>query len=317
MIFTLNIQNSPPVGYYMNMKLDWNGVNLFDTYLQAKIVQEQITVTNQNLFVTNGSIYFRTPEPNINLSSIFDNNEDFKNIILNTGRFPDGIYLFTLRAVNDPQEQILISNVETFSLEIRNANAIYLLSPGVQLGGMIPTINNLPINFLWNSNLIGINNIVPGLGTFTLTIREFDQVGDIQLDNIDNGQVFRQITDLIGSNYSEFIPFESGKYYAWQISTPLADPSITNPLDQPTLQSPWIVFKYVVEGSAAGTTPEDEIVIILTNLNDPQVNGTLNDEFKPTGNVYVDDQLFSGMGALQQLQRLSGKVIKSISVSDQ
>jgi len=235
-----------------------------------------------------------------------------------------------------------------------------------------------------NTGGISFDNLDSHAGKFTLTIREFNQVDDINQDNMDNGTIYRVIPDIVGTNFTDYIPFQSDKYYAWQVSIPLVSTD-ADPQHIPSLKSSWFVFKYSdilstgggatggssgtgigmttpgsitgggsaggtgegtnggtgegtgsgsgsgvsgsstggtgsgsgSNGTVGGTTPENEIVIILTNLNNPQVSGLLNDGFVPTGNVYVGDQLYSGDGAILQLQKLAGKSIKSITMSDE
>jgi hypothetical protein len=362
-LFSVDISNNTgtPIPYSMYMKLEWSGASnhLFETWLEARNTLGSIPLhlTNQSMIISSISTLFNEPDPSLKLSTIMDQSPEFKDAILHTGRFPDGKYTFTIQAVMPFNHSSPLSEVATFVLDISNANAIYLQAPGVQLGGMVPTLSNLPLTFLWNSNIGGIlpSSSIPGLGKFTLTIREFDQASDLQLDNIENGQVFRVIPEIVGSIFSEYIPFENSKYYAWQISTPLSTTDAANLATAPTLKSPWFVFKFnsdaiggiggssgtdlggstggngAIGGSGAGSgpgigsgngttggnSPEDEFLIILTNLNNPQVNGILNDGFRPTGNVWVGDQLYSGNSALQQLQGLAGKTIKSITLSNE
>jgi hypothetical protein len=338
LIFTVQIHNTGLIEYSMHVELLWNSNQLFDTYFLAKTenIQSMTPLTNQSLLTANASMYFHSPDPGLDLNSIMNENPEFKDAILNTGRLPDGIYYIHLQTVSPDNHSQVYSNELVISFEVRNANAIYLQSPGVPLGSMIPSLGVLPLTFIWNSNLVGLNIAqMPSLGKFTLTIREFNQVEELQADNVENGQIFRLIPDIMGSIYTEYIPFQNNKYYAWQISTPLSASNSNNPDDVPALKSPWYVFKFTSEvtgdgsggdngtgltgsnGASGGTTAEDELLIFLTNLNDPQVNGLLNDEFRPTGNVFVGDQLYTGNSALQQLQRLAGKTIKSITVSDE
>ncbi len=321
-LFIGKVQNntSSPIDYKLYMKMTWNSSRLFETWLPAinPISTIPLTIPNQTLLNSVGSTLFGEPSPALSLSDILDSNPDLKDAILHTGRFPDGIYHFYVQAQSTnsgPSNQTPYSNLLDINFEIRNANAIYLQRPGVQLGGMVPSISNLPLTFAWNSNLAGL--LQDGFGKFTLTIREFNQVEDLQLDTVENGQLFTVIPDIDGSMYSNYISLQNGKYYAWQISTPLSNPDTSNPSSAPLLKSPWYVFKFVNEGSSQGSTSEDELVIILTNLNNSGISGLLNNGFQPTGTVWMGEKLYSGSSALQQLQSISGKTIKSITVSDE
>jgi hypothetical protein len=256
--------------------------------------------TNRDVFAEGGSDLFEAIDP-ISVSQILDNVPHLRDVILNTGLFPDGRYIFTAQFFNrntsDP-----VSNEAEFRFTVRNPGGIFLISPGVALGGRIPQVSSMPLNFIWSSNLArGTDN------PFLLTVKEFDDPYLLSSDFIETeGQVVAE--EIIeGSNFfSEYLPLKEGRYYAWQVTSFLHDPTVSTP---PVIKSPFYVFQYSTDAEYDNKAAIEAIRLYLLSLNIQWITELLNQGFDPSGILNYDGSVLSGPGAEALINQLKNRQV--------
>ena len=223
--------------------------------------------------------------------------------------FPDGTIKaeVKMRAVTSAQ----YDEPAHFTIIVKNTGDITLLSPGQKLGGTPPQVNLKPVNFMWNALNTGFNKA-------WITIREFpENLTPTQTSVALSGTLFYETPDDAAAQdliknfmFSDFLPFNDGCYYAWQITldrytqhNPVS-PS-KRPRDSESLKSEWYVFQYVTDGTAVDN--ESELKTLLMSLNDDAINVLFSQGFNPAGNVILNGRNYSGHEAVRLLREIIQK----------
>ncbi|HPF09366.1 MAG TPA: hypothetical protein PL020_06500 [Candidatus Cloacimonadota bacterium] len=222
---------------------------------------------------------------------------------LMSGYFPDGIMKISV-AIRAMDTTIWESS-DTFSLVIRNAGAIYLSSPGRQINQVPPKLSHLPLTFIWNAVATSFND-------HYLIIKEFDPHDIPQSNTVESrGAVVYHSPGPVNSGFSEYLPFNDGCYYAWQVYTPLHDsstpynPEQINGANSKKLSSSWYVFQY--REDANEDLSASEIYGILSQLNNERIIRILLQGYRPTGEVILDGRSYKGQDAVDIIESLAGK----------
>lgn len=146
--------------------------------------------------------------------------DNIEDLIIDTGRMPDGNYVFELGIYDYDyeNEQIgdLLSNPGTAVVVIRSPISISLITPGNPVGLGVTNISELYPNFIWFSNL----------ENYTLTIYELDEMYDT-IEEIEMLDPHFVETNISGTNYSyspDAPDFVLNKIYAWQVSAKVLSP---------------------------------------------------------------------------------------------
>ena len=144
-----------------------------------------------------------------NFDDFLDNIED---LIMNTGRMPDGNYIFNIGIYEEGhqgEEAYLLSNPVTAIVTIRSPISISLITPGNPIGLGVTNITEQYPNFIWFSNL----------ESYTFKCYELDRIYD-SVDEIEMLEPYYTESDIAVTSYS-YPPrapgFEYNKTYAWQI----------------------------------------------------------------------------------------------------
>ncbi|MCB5263046.1 MAG: hypothetical protein LHW64_03850 [Candidatus Cloacimonetes bacterium] len=293
--------------------LKWNNAVLIQPNQVVFITRQamppngMITADNRDL-ITEGSSLDIQPFSNINvdLIEVMKNNPLMKEAAL-SGYFPDGEIKMEVSVKGENTANW--DNTATFSIKIRNAGAIYPLSPGKVIGQVPPIVKDIPVSFLWNAINTGFNEQL-------IVIKEFPPNGPPS-----RSTVAQTGTDIYrtpeggnaASGFSDYIPFTNKNYYAWRVYTPIFDQ--TNPIEidkSPSqgnfLASDWFVFRYMADDVDAPSP--DEVQALLNILGNAQLINFLNLGFTPTGEVIFEGRKYTGQDAIDILNSLVGKDIK-------
>ncbi len=315
LFFTVTASNTtgePIDEFYLTYSLGWNDEPLIDFETRARnreslAADTPLIFNNQDILVETGSRYFFRPVPTLTLAEIVDRIPDFRDVIINTGMLPDGVYLFTVRLV-DANDQLL-SNEDNMVIRVMNPGGIFLVSPGVSLGNTIPAVSSIPVSFIWSSNLASSPQ-----NPFRLVIKEFDDPSLLSPDFIEmEGLTIAEIDNLQNTYYSDFIPLQDGKYYAWQISTELIDPTVSIP---PGITSPYYVFRYVEDASYDQEGAMNAIRMYLLSLNINWVTELLNSGFDPSGIIDYNGTVWTGSGAENLIFELQNRQVIDVKLAD-
>ena len=313
----LSIHNNLGSATKINMKLEikWNQILLTAAeYISKEPIPANgafPTLTNQDLITNTASGHFtEIGNANINFDTIVENSELLKRAVL-SGFFPDGMLQIVVQCkpTNVPQ----YGAPAIFTINVRNAGVINLVSPGAPAGSAPPSVNASPVNFFWNQVNTGFND-------YYLMIREFPPNNPPMSANVENtGSLFYSSPSALpATNFSDFLPFVSGNYYAWKVSTTIF--SETNPAGSRAqdlnrrLASNWFVFRYVSDDQIPGNEL-NELQLLLSSIGNNQLNSLFNQGFAATGILYYEGRTYSGEEAVELVRSWLNKPL-TIEIKD-
>ena len=191
---TLTIRNTgtPLVKIDLKLVLEWNNILLVETIFSSKDKQEFWTLTNRDLITNKASTFFdfKPGSEGITVQQAIEKSPTLKSAVL-AGYFPDGELKFKVW-VREYSETVFDNNnavSDDFTIIIRNAGNITLLSPGVPIGKTPALVSGFPLSFLWNSQLTDFNK-------YKLIIKEFPPGNPPSLNTVDRaGAVFYETPD--------------------------------------------------------------------------------------------------------------------------
>ncbi len=213
--FTINF-NVPDVleDYVIHCDMEWYDYSAYATLSPDDPSQLPSSLTNQDIIRSNNAGGFEVDET---FSDFLSNIED---LILDTGRLPDGNYVFEIAvysAGHGGEDQYLLSNKVTFVLTIQSPITISLITPGNPIGlGPAVIADQFP-NFVWFSNL----------ADYTIKIYELDE------EYQSAEEIEQQIEPFFEENnypstsfpYPPNAPdFRRNIVYAWQVSSEINTP---------------------------------------------------------------------------------------------
>nr|MDK2850346.1 hypothetical protein [Candidatus Cloacimonadota bacterium] len=293
----------------MQVVLKWNNQTIIGPQELVSISKEvlsphqSVILSNRDLITEHENIYF---EPDgyteIDIMDSIENYPTLEEAAI-SGYFPDGVLELELsvKGENSPNWE----STGSFRIRIRNAGSIQLISPGRPIGQTPPNVSALPLSFFWNAVNTGFNDE-------QLVIREFAPYLPPQLSTVERSgtEVYHSETGVM-SGFSDYIPFNDGYYYAWQVYVPLYDEN--NPLNQRSsagnsLKSRWFVFRFVED------MPSDrdgsDIQALLNQLENEDLLNLQNLGFTPTGEVIFEGKVYRGQDAIDLISNLLGKEIE-------
>ncbi len=309
LLTTVTVTNKLQTAYRfsMNIRIHWNQVEIINfTSRSNNLLHNGIPgiYTNRDLITSSQSTYFDTPEGDVSIQHVLEQNTVLRDA-LQSGYFPDGTLTFTFIAtplseyVSNP-----VSDEASFNIRIKNINAIFLSYPGKPLGQTPTDISIRPVTFMWNS----VNNTE---NQFRLVIKEFMPNNQPTQNTVETGgkKVFDQ--EVQGMVYSDFLPLQNNRYYAWQVSTVIQNEFQSN---SENLKSEWYVFRF---SSDSGTSLADisELMAILRSLNNAEINDVFDSGFSTTGAIFYEGQIYTGADALNLARSLIGQEIE-VDVTD-
>ena len=307
---TLTITNDQQDQYVkLRIEISWNNNEIISGDDAVFISEEKIApgqviqMTNRELITNTSNQYFR-PDGSININ-IIDEIEDLSILeeAVLSGYFPDGE--IQLRISAWPEDAPANVTSRTFTITIRNAGSINLISPGALIGLKVPDLSDLPVNFIWNAVTTSFNKQ-------TLVVRQYPPNGQPKLSTISSTGTEILRVDDVNSGFCEYLPLKTDYYYAWQVFTDRYDehnPKLGRSGSQSNpYASSWYVFRYV-EDKGGDATPE-EVQTILDMLQNPALLNILNLGYTPTGEVIYEGRTYRGQDAVDILSSLLGKDIK-------
>lgn len=241
-LFTVEIRNQgeQSLSYYLIVDLLWNNTSLLSN--QRVIANQPIEpggfdlVTSRQIISDENNPDFNA-EPDVDFDTVLSRNPRFKNIVLSTGRFPDGSYTFTAQAFETGTDETL-SGISSRSIEILSPVSIDLISPGVPLGNQVTGIYETYPIFSWFSNL----------EEYRLNVFEVDS-WNTTAEQIERSSPLYTVSTVMNNHpYPPDAPvLEPGKTYAWQVTGILTTPAGTGG-DSDVTKSPVFTFQIIEPG---------------------------------------------------------------------
>lgn len=307
------ISNNGSQDFRIQMKVEllWSGVP--EPLISAEFISNQALpaggqfpgLSNRDLVTNQSSAYFtRMGKSNFSLDQLSRRSPILRDAV-KAGFFPDGV--FSIRVFVKPQsadDNWTGAISSSFDIRIENNEPITLISPGVPAPAQPVAVDENPVTFVWNHLDTGFNryvlcilefpeNLPPGPQSLAITGRRFFQ------------------SEVQGFEFSDFLPFKPGNYYAWQVFTRRYsefEPSGSGywqEQDSNSLSSGWHLFQYT-----AATADEDasqRMISKLRKLGDPDLEELFIQGFKPTGEVIWQGRSHSGRSASELLDMISGQ----------
>ncbi|MDP8204274.1 MAG: hypothetical protein P9L95_07075 [Candidatus Tenebribacter mawsonii] len=149
--------------------------------------------------------------------------DSIEDLIIDTGRMPDGNYIFEIGVYEEGyegEEAYILSNPVTAIIVIRSPISISLITPGNPIGLGVTNISEPYPNFIWFSNL----------DDYTIKIYELDGVYDT-VEEIEMLEPYFIESEILGTSFS-YPPsapeFVMNQTYAWQISAIATSPNASS-----------------------------------------------------------------------------------------
>jgi hypothetical protein len=269
-LFDLEIRNNNQQQAYqikIIASMEWRSTMLVQgspiTPNQQPLIYGQPLIIHNRDVISNYSANF---EVGTSWDEILENNPGFKDLVINTGRFPDGLYVFRFY-VEELVTRTQLSDIFTISINLRSPNPITLITPGSPIGfGISKVMDNQPY-FVWFSNM----------NKYILRIWEL-QHSNYSVQQIEGMKPYYEKNDLLATSFS--LPPESAlqnnKIYAWQIAGQIETPAMTNPTfeksnvylfeisgDLPDYQDNQLLIQLLNQFSAEEVAGLDELIKLL------------------------------------------------------
>ncbi len=306
-LFTGNIQNttSESFEFYLTLQILWNNQHLLDESdgkINSRIpinANQTWTFTNQDIINNIATGYFKA---HLDVDNIQNKISEFKDVLMETGKFPDGEYILRFKAYDLDNNQI--SNTEEYSFTIINYSSITLIQPGLQLGnGVLEIPDNEPF-FIWNSNA--------STYTFKLYHLQSDNNSADQLDS--TSPLYETTVQTNTFRYPPSAPaLENNQLYAWKVEFE----NQTGTGSTSTISSNYFVFK--IHSGTSQTGEYNQIITFLQNLgiNSSQIQNLFQNGYAPTGIITFNGKIITQDEWNEILDKIiSGELtIKSVNVN--
>jgi hypothetical protein len=257
---------------------------------------EILNLSNRDILISGDASSFTNIE-GLEFDDILDASDEFKDLVLDLGYFPDGDYIFEIILRDDSGEAI--SNPATFTFTIISPTAVSLISPGSPFGLEPAFILDLHPYFLWFSNL----------SDFTLKLYEVDEMCDNPDDiPLQSDPVFE--VDLTGTTVLSYptsaYPLQYNTLYAWQVCALISSPFTGQ---ENTLESSFFIFNIADE--EGGSEEDQSIINFLQQINIVELEEILQffEEGYSFDNLYLNGEEISIDFLNELLQKiLSGEL---------
>ncbi|MEA2095275.1 MAG: hypothetical protein U9P73_01090 [Candidatus Cloacimonadota bacterium] len=246
-----------------------NGTSTTNAVLYCKMIWEdeyaEITLTpnTPGQFPTNLSseeIINSAPVGFTTVESFGDFLDSIEDLIIDTGRMPDGNYIFEIGIYEEGQEgedAYLLSNKVTAIIVIRSPISISLITPGNPIGLGVTNISEPFPNFIWFSNL----------EEYTIRIYELDGVYDT-VEEIEMLEPYFVEMNIGGTSFS-YPPnapeFVLNQTYAWQVSALVMSPIAAS---ESEYKSTMYLFRL-----SDSASEESSLQILINFLNQLDIDG--------------------------------------------
>jgi hypothetical protein len=301
-LFAINLRNltDSDLQFKLIVSLEWRGRYLVTNNVITPINANNypippnavMRVTNRDL-ITDNSEYFQAEQ---DWNDILNDNSDFKDLVFDMGRFPDGVYTFTFQAV-EQDGSTPISNQETFTINLRSPNPITLITPGSPIGfGVSKVMDNQPY-FVWFSNL----------SQYTLKVWELQHT-NYSVQQIEGlTPYFENEEDLTTTSFSLPVEYalENNRIYAWQVVGLVETPANTNPVYEKSN-----IYLFEVSNDLSDQSDNQLLIQLINQFSLDDVSG-IDELIKLLENGYELTE-----ADYQRLMQLfsDGKKVKSIKI---
>jgi hypothetical protein len=313
----ISIRNDSEIAFIfqVNLQIYWNSIPLLNgsgiTFQSLEQIQPGMVrnLTNRDFIRQEAGSILDKPDGDISLETIINSDTVLRNAI-QSGFFPDGTITFVFTASSRDSNKAVPSLAETsFTIRIKNITNIFLTFPGRPIGENPPNVSTRPVTFLWNTMYTGHNN-------FSLVISEFPANRPPNIDNVSTtGRMVYEGVIIDRNLFSDYLPFQDGCYYAWQVSTGLFDennPVTVSGKQQSSqagiLKSDWFVFRYSTD-LAGEDSYYQQLLAYLNMLNNPVIQNVFAQGYRITGAVFSEGNASTGIDAVNLVKPLVGKQI--------
>ncbi len=252
-LFNLTIEGTTTTNAVLYCKMIWE-----DEYAEITL-----TPNNTGQFPTNLSseeIINSDPVGFATVESFGDFLDSIEDLIIDTGRMPDGNYIFEIGIYEEGQEgedAYLLSNKVTAIIVIRSPISISLITPGNPIGLGVTNISEQYPNFIWFSNL----------EEYTIRIYELDGVYDT-VEEIEMLEPHFVEMNIGGTSFS-YPPsapeFTLNQTYAWQVSAIVMSPIAAS---ESEYKSTMYLFRL-----SDSASEESNLQILINFLNQLDIDG--------------------------------------------
>lgn len=247
-LFMVTINGDVPTNAILYCKMTWN----------EEVAEITLNPLGQFPTVLSSSDIINSAPSGFTIEQTFDAFlENIEDIIIDTGRMPDGNYVFEIGIYENDQYGTLISNLETAVVVIRSPISISLITPGNPIGLGVSNISEQYPNFIWYSNL----------GEYKIKIYELDR-GYETVEEIEMLEPHYMESEIMGTSFS-YPPsapeFEFNKTYAWQISARTSSPNISS---ESVYKSTMYLFRL-----SNSSSEEMNLQILINFLNQLDIDG--------------------------------------------
>jgi hypothetical protein len=291
----------------LEILLSWNGEFILNEG-EARFISKEplakggsIVLTNRDLISQEGNHSFsKDGDFDFDIIEILSNLSNLKDAVL-AGSFPDGVLVMEVKTKPESAPENEWQR-KSFSITVRNLNSITPLSPGKPIGQVAPKITDLPATFFWQVQKTDFNK------KEYLVIYEFPPNRAPTPTNITSSgrKVFEGEAD---SGFNQFLPFNDGYTYVWQVYIPLYD--IYNPdadfkrsHEKNILRSNWFTFQYKANRDEAEAI--NEFQAALNMLKNKVIDSARNLGYTPLGDVILNGKTYRGMEAIDIIMELVG-----------
>lgn len=207
-LFTLTIDGDVPPNAVLHCDMSWNG---------ERVAYATLTPDGQFPAYLSSSEIINSNPTGFSIVQTFDDFiDDIEDFIIDTGRMPDGTYVFEISIYDGGTGGDLLCGPEIAIMVIRSPISISLITPGNPIGLGVTNITEQYPNFIWFSNL----------EEYTISIYELDGVYDT-VEEIEMLEPHFTESGIAGTSFS-YPPsapeFVLNQTYAWQVSAKVMSP---------------------------------------------------------------------------------------------
>ena len=250
----INEGNEDITNYEIRLGFQWRDILLVDNAIikpqpgsiyYVFEVNETFSLSSRDIILAEdtGDFYI---EEGFEFDELIDANDEFKDLVLELGYFPDGDYIFSVQLFDENGYEI--SQPAIFTFTIITPTSITLISPGNPVGPSITNIADSNPYFVWFSNMINYEFRLYELD------REITDPEDIELQYEPYYEDF-VYNNLVYSYPPQAPPLRDGNIYGWQILADVVTPMQTK---EEKLKSNIHVFRISLQ---EGTDPLKQLLI--------------------------------------------------------
>jgi hypothetical protein len=231
--------------------------------------------------------------------------EDMGQRMLETGRFPAGLYRFELE-VRTPQG-IVLDQGELLR-ELTNPTRVELVAPGTPFGEPPPTVTSPSPRFLWGTDGDQF------LGTAEYRIRvvpvDDDASPEAAMQGFAAWESVVNATTALYPGSSEALRLEPGTVYAWQVTRRVRTSAGVEDLESP-------IYWFRMAGRSSTVVGSGSQALLLRQLRQlAERTGVADDlgDFEPVGTFMLDGRSISAEDAQRLLQAVLDGTISMRSI---